>query len=142
MFRRVLVGFDGSQESAHALRVAINLATELEAELVALSISKSPAHVETTEDRQAEIEADARRLREAISTCRSMAEGAGVAFSHTVIEAARPDRALVDHVIEHGFDLLVVGSRGTDHASHGGIGRVVERLLRNQPCPVLVIGRG
>ena len=142
MFRRILVGFDGSQEAAHALRVAINLATDLQAEVVALSVSQSPAHVETNEDREDEIEADAQRLRGAIVPSRSMAEEAGIAFAHTVLEAARPDRALLDHVTEHGFDLLVVGSHGTNHASHGGIGRVVERLLHHQACPLLVVGPG
>jgi nucleotide-binding universal stress UspA family protein len=122
--------------------VAVNLASDLEADVVALSISQTPTHVETTEDREDELEADARRLREAIGPCRSMAERAEVAFSHTVLEAARPEEALASHVIEHGFDLLVVGSHGTDHATHAGIGRVVERLLDHQPCPILVIGRG
>lgn len=142
MFRRILVGFDGSASAEHALRVAVNLASDLEAEVVALSVSPSPAHVETNEDREDELEADARRLREAIGPSRSLAKGAGVCLSHTVLEAPRPDQALADHIIEHGFDMLVVGSHGTDHASHAGLGRVVERLLRDQPCPILLVGRG
>ena len=142
VFRRILVGFDGSAEAAHALRIAISLASDLQAEVAALSISQSPVHVETSEDREDELEADARRLREAIDPGRSMANDVGVSFSHTVLEAPRADQALAYHVIEHGFDLLVVGSHGTDHASHGGLGRVAERLLHHQPCPILVIGRG
>ena len=89
MFRRVLVGFDGSAEAQRALRVALALATDLQGEAHVLLVVRPPAHAETPE--------------------------------------------------EHGFDLVVVGDHGREQTTHRGIGQSVQALLRNHPCPVLVV---
>jgi nucleotide-binding universal stress UspA family protein len=51
VFRRILVGYDGSDYSAHALRVALNLAERLGAEVVALSAINTSPMLEVAEDR-------------------------------------------------------------------------------------------
>jgi nucleotide-binding universal stress UspA family protein len=50
VFRRILVGYDGSDDSAHALRVALSLAEGLGAEVVALSVVHTSPMLEVVED--------------------------------------------------------------------------------------------
>ncbi|MFG0320629.1 MAG: universal stress protein [Planctomycetota bacterium JB042] len=48
---------------------------------------------------------------------------------------------LVRHVEEVGGDLLVVGAHGAEKPEHRVYGSTVERLVKESPCPVLVIGQ-
>ena len=47
VFRRILVGFDGSKEAQHALRVAAALAADLNGEVRVLMVVRPSAHAET-----------------------------------------------------------------------------------------------
>ncbi len=48
---------------------------------------------------------------------------------------------LVRHVEEVGGDLLVVGAHGAEKPEHRVYGSTAERLVKESPCPVLVIGQ-
>lgn len=135
-FRRILVGFDGSREAQEALRAAVALADELRGEVRVLLVVRPPSHVETPGELAAAAAAERDSLSRGLSELRH-ATGRGV--DRRVVHADDPARALADHAEEHGFDLLVVGCHGRDHATHRGIGGSVEALLRRHPCPVLVV---
>jgi nucleotide-binding universal stress UspA family protein len=139
MFRRVLVGWDGSAGAGRALSAAVDLAAALGAEIVVLAVVPSPAHTKTTESRAAELDAAHRRMGEALADFRHDSAAAGVAIVDAVVAASDPGDALVAHAHEHGFDLLVVGRHGTA-AVHPGVGKVTERVVRHATLPVLVVG--
>ena len=44
---------------------------------------------------------------------------------------------IVDYAGMHGIDLIVMGTEG--EGQHGLLGRVVERVVRLGPCPVLTV---
>lgn len=139
MFRRILVGFDGSERAAHALRITLGLAENIGAEVVVLCAFHVPPHIETEEERARE----AASARE-ISTCgldryQADASARGVAFASVVIEHREPAAALASYATDHGFDLLVIGAHGRDRGTHAGIGHSLDKLLHAQPCPVLVV---
>lgn len=56
-----------------------------------------------------------------------------------VIYSESPGEAIAAFVVEHGFDLLVVGAHGSDQVMHRGVGRALETLIRSHPCPILVV---
>ena len=62
MFRRILVGFDGSRDAREALRTGIAMASAAKGE-VAVLIVVSASHGETDEDRRAAFEAESAPLR-------------------------------------------------------------------------------
>jgi nucleotide-binding universal stress UspA family protein len=140
MFRRILVGWDGSHGAAHAVRVALDLACELGGEVVALGIAHPPAHVETSEDRAlAEVGAK-EQLTDALAVAREQAARDGVPLSEAVAFADQPGDALVGYARAHAFDLVVIGRHGTSSAVHPGTGPIAEQVVRQSPCPVLVVG--
>ncbi len=138
MFRRILVGFDGSRDSRVALRVATGLATSISGEATVL-ITVPGTHGETDEDRRAAFEAEARAIR-AIAEQELSAAPSGVTCAVHVVPADHPAQTLADYLVEHGYDLLVVGRHGNERAGHGGLGRVARELADKATCPLLLIG--
>lgn len=138
LFRRILVGFDGSHEAQRALQVAIALASELDGQVHVLLVVRPPAHAETTDERQRATAAE----RDNLSRGMSEVEGRSPHRARTsteVVLSDDPAPAIAAFAEEHGFDLLVVGSHGRERPTHRGIGRSLEALLRHHPCPVLVV---
>lgn len=138
MFRRVLVGFDGSTDAQRALRVAIALAADLQGEAHVLLVVRPPAHAETPEERTRAAEAETENLSRGLAGVQNQTQHRSE-VSTEVVYADDPAHALAAYAEEHGFDLVVVGGHGREQMTHRGIGQSVEALLRHHPCPVLVV---
>lgn len=140
-FRRILVGWDGSKDAEHALRSAVRLACEIEAEVVALSVLGAHPHAEATDEAEAEM---VERRQEVANEIEAAVKHAGlrspVRLRAETLAADNPAHALGRYASEHGFDLLVLGRHGLDRAAHPRIGRVTEYQIRHSVCPVLVVG--
>lgn len=52
-----------------------------------------------------------------------------------------PFSDLVEYVREREGDLLVIGAHGHDKPEHRLFGSTAERLVKQSPCPVLVVGQ-
>jgi nucleotide-binding universal stress UspA family protein len=138
VFRRVLVGFDGSAEARHALRIAIALAADLHGDVHALMVVRPPVHAETPEERTRATEAERENLSRGLSAVTNQTQHRWE-VSTDVVFADDPAKAIAEHADVHGFDLVVVGVHGREQMTHRGIGRSLEALLRHHPCPVLVV---
>ncbi len=140
-FRRILVGWDGSQDAEHALRTASHLAEVLGAEVVVLAVLQRHPTAEAVDEADEEL---AKRRLAALNDMEQGAEQAGLSaglrLHNQVIEASNPAAALSQHAVEHGFDLVVVGRHGLDRAVHPRVGGVTEHQVRHSSCPVLVVG--
>ena len=62
VFRRLLVGFDGSSESRRALRIARSLAADVGGEVHVLSVVSSRPHAGTSQARLAALDEERMRL--------------------------------------------------------------------------------
>jgi nucleotide-binding universal stress UspA family protein len=140
MFRKILVGFDGSRNARAALRIAVGMATSVSGEAV-VAIVASASHGETEEDRQAAFEAEAGGIR-AVADQEIAAARSAASCSIHIVPGDRPAAAMSAYVDQHGYDLLIVGRHGRERASHGGLGRVARELADNATCPLLLIGDG
>jgi nucleotide-binding universal stress UspA family protein len=138
VFRRILVGYDGSTEAQRALHIANALAADVSGEAHVLLVVRPGAHAETTEERERALTAEQDNLSKGLSALLGE-NGRGWAVTTEAIYADDPAQALAAHAAEHGFDLVVVGSHGREQSTHRGIGRSLEELLRHHPCPVLVV---
>lgn len=136
--RRFLVGFDGSGVAVEAVELAIDLGRSLDAELTLLSILPDTAYLETAEAREMAERAAREQVDVHLVSARAHAANAEVELHEVVVVGGDPAETLARYAAEHGFDLIVIGSHGREQAMHGGLGRVVERLLREPRCPVLI----
>jgi nucleotide-binding universal stress UspA family protein len=134
----LLVCFDGSPESKEAVELALDLGKALGAELTIFSVLADISHLETAEARRAAEYAAHERLDAHLGGFKQRAGAIGVRVSEASVVGGDPAEAIAGYAAEHGFDLVVIGSHGQERITHGGLGRVVERLLRDPKCPVLV----
>jgi nucleotide-binding universal stress UspA family protein len=138
VFRRVLVGFDGSEEARRALGIAIALVADLHGEVHVLLVVRPPAHSETPEELARAEEAERDNLSAGLAGVQNQTRHTW-AVTTDVVFADDPAAAIARHAADHGFDLIVVGDRGREKVTHRGIGHSLEALLLDHPCPVLVV---
>ena len=50
-------------------------------------------------------------------------------------------RTILDYALDHGMDLIVMGTHGRGGMAHLLMGSVAEKVVRSAPCPVLTVRR-
>jgi nucleotide-binding universal stress UspA family protein len=131
--RRIVVGFDGSDHAAAALRWALATAPS-EAEVIALiAIDLVPwLRPELVEERYGDILDEARqRLLSAVDDV----DPAGRAVRRVELHGARQALAAAGA----DADLIVVGPRGIGGVARSILGSVTTWLLHDAPCPVAIV---
>jgi nucleotide-binding universal stress UspA family protein len=142
--RVIVVGFDGMPESRNALAAATRLAEQSGAALRVVAVDDaggvgpatpvagfgSPvpvAPITTREALEQSLQAAVEQLPRGVRPAASVVRGSAVG---QLVDAA-----------DTGADLLVVGSRGRGPIRRAVLGGVSARLVRDAPCPVLVLPR-
>jgi nucleotide-binding universal stress UspA family protein len=121
MYRKVLVGTDGSRTASRAVDRAVEVASASGASLTILSAGRP-------DKAGAAVEADAQRHA-----------GAGVAIDTQVVDDD-PVAALVGAAKQGGYDLLVVGNRGmTGVTRFLRLGAVPNKVSHQLPCSLLIV---
>ena len=138
-FRRVLVGWDCSANSAAALRTAVSMTGEQSPHVVALAVLHGMPHGEASEDCARELADRRQHTKRLFGQVRdSVPADAQARVSLHIIEDDDAARALCDYAAEHGFDLLVLGGHG-DGVLRRRLGRVAEAAARTGKVPVLLL---
>jgi len=120
MYRKVLVGTDGSRTAARAVDRAVEVAASSGASVTILSAGRPD---------RAKAVVDAEAARHA---------GAAVTIDTRVVDDD-PVAALVD-AAAGGYDLLVVGNRGmTGMSRFLRLGSVPNRVTHHLPCSLLIV---
>jgi nucleotide-binding universal stress UspA family protein len=147
--RQVVVGIDGSAESADAARFAMGLPLDgrhhvdlvgvvepvhfpATAPFVAHQLLQSAIHAIKEERRAA--------LTKAMDEIAPGFEAHGVAVSRTIPEG-HPTEVITALASTSGAGLIVVGARGLGGVQRLVLGSVSESVLRTAPCPVLIVKR-
>jgi nucleotide-binding universal stress UspA family protein len=123
-FRVIGVAFDGSPESREALRHAHDLGSLVGGEVRALAAKKKR-------------NGDTGALEQAVE---EVARDASAAPAELSVLSGDPARALSKAAKE--LDLLLTGSRGHGPVRQAMLGSVSAKIMRNAPCPVLIVPRG
>lgn len=134
-FRRILVGYDGSQESEKAFQVGLSIANTLDSRLEVLAVIQpgepaTSAGASDLEQARTHYELALRRLVEAVNGRSDNIE--------TSIVVGHPADEIVRRAGQNHSDLVVVGHRGTSRFKDLEMGSVSEHVLACAPCPVLV----
>jgi nucleotide-binding universal stress UspA family protein len=135
--RVAAVGFNGMAESFAALHEAARLASKFGGSLRVIAVATPVPGIGAAAAAQAgtEAEPDFRaQLNEAVAELPEQLRAL------PVFERGDPVQKLLD-AAEMGVDLLVLGSRGFGPVMRLLIGSVSSRVIRQAPCPVLVVPR-
>jgi len=144
MFQRILAAYDGSDVARHALREAIQLANEQQAQLRIVSVvDLGPlfwvpvARFDVADVEKAVIQQAENDLADAAA----MARQAGTA-PETVLRRAN-GRRVSDEIIAEATswpaDLIVMGTHGRGGVERLVLGSVAERVARAAPVPLLLV---
>jgi len=121
MYRKVLVGTDGSPTAARAVDRAVEVAHESGATLTILSAGRP-------DKARAVVEAEAARHADA-----------GIALDTRVVDDDAV-AALVQAAREGSYDLLVMGNRGMTGVSRFlRLGSVPNKITHQLPCSLLIV---
>jgi nucleotide-binding universal stress UspA family protein len=147
MYRHILAAIDGSETSARALDVALQLARESGAELQPLYVVDVPPMVYNAPSYDPSIVRDAFLAEGEHVTDEALArmKHDSVQGAPRIIETNLVDADFdVAHCILHAAadlkaDLVVMGTHGRRGVRRLLLGSVAERFLRMAQCPVLMI---
>lgn len=140
-FERLLCAFDFSDPAQHALRYAVDLATEMGAKLTVLNSLEAFVEEESrfknpalAEYRQMMI-ADAKsRLKEAIP-----AEARDFCSIEELVVTGTAYKQVLAHAEQDNSDLIVLGARGHSAMERLFLGSVAQHVVRAAHCPVLTV---
>jgi nucleotide-binding universal stress UspA family protein len=133
MYRKIVVGTDGSDTSLGAVRRAAELAAEVRAELRVVVVYE-PGH--GTE--LAPLIARGGRTTELLDAVRAYSSQHGAEPEFHLLSGDPADQ-VVALATDTGADLVVVGSKGMGGMKDSLKGSVPTRITRSAPCDVLVV---
>jgi nucleotide-binding universal stress UspA family protein len=139
MFRKILIGLDGSESSERALDRAITLAALTGAELHALSVKERlPAYAATVGEVVEEERYEDRYFTGVQERARNEAGERQIEL-HTDVVAGHAAQALIARASAGDFDLIVIGHTGHSRLHNLFLGSTADRVVENGPCSVLVV---
>jgi len=135
--RRILLATDLTSTSAAATDQALDLAEQLHADLLVVSVIDPGAGARSG---QPVLRMDQRRAEREIAAQALVVRGrrAGVAVSFLVWEG-EPGPSIIDAAASEAVDLIIVGTHGRNRMERMVLGSVSDHVTRNAPCPVLVV---
>jgi nucleotide-binding universal stress UspA family protein len=148
-FHRILVAVDGSEGSAQASEVAVDLAEKFKAQLFVLNVFRGypeymtlfPSAPSPSGEAIQAYESYARKAAlEVVGRTLSMAEKRGVkAKPQTSETVGSVVQAITDYAATEKIDLIVMGTRGMGGFKKMLLGSVSNGVVTHAQCAVLVV---
>lgn len=137
MVQTILVPVDGSEGSAAAMDLAVELARPLEATIHVL-------HVADTDRIDSLPGIDMYELNLLEAGNELVADAANVAEEHDIpvvqdTVPGTPHREILDYAEANHIDLIVIGTAGKSRVERWLLGSVTERVVRKAEIPVLTV---
>ena len=138
----VLIGIDGSPESAAAASAALDLLGDRVGRLTLVAVTAIDDSLGGREEQarlQAELERQAQALQGAQRGRRQSGRTEQTVVPALVLRSGQPAAVLEQMAVEDGYGLVVVGARGAG-LSTVLLGSVATKLAAHASVPVLVVG--
>jgi len=144
VFARIVVGTDGSDTAAEAVRQAVDLA-KLSGATVSIVSAYQPVSKRRIEGEQQDAPADVQHeigpredVNLVLEAAAAGAKSAGVEVQTHPVEAD-PAEAILDVAEETDADLIVVGNKGMTGARRFLLGSVPNNVSHHAPCNVMIV---
>jgi len=139
VFEKLLVAHDGSDGAQRAFDVAVELASQLKAELHMISVEENiPRYAETMVEVDEEKDAEDSYFGQLAAQAKRRAALHGVAVKTSIV-AGHEVKSIVDFAAGGEFDLLVIGYHGHSRVYAHLWGGTSQNLTRMAHCSVLVV---
>jgi nucleotide-binding universal stress UspA family protein len=137
MYRKILVGYDGSEASKKAFETACSFALRDGAELWVLSVARPPEIGDEVET-EAVIENSRRYHRKLLAELKGTVKQRKINANFEV-SVGHPAEQIIYDADRHGVDLIVVGDRGRSKFARLFLGSVSRQVVEHAGRPVLVV---
>jgi nucleotide-binding universal stress UspA family protein len=136
--RRILVPTNGSLASRHAAEIGFALAAQGE-EVVVLNVipERTRPYRFDPEDETVQIRSTA--ARQIVGELERLAQAQDIKVIARVESGADPETVILELTETEGIDLIVMGTDVRPGSERLFLGPRVERILREAPCPVLIM---
>jgi nucleotide-binding universal stress UspA family protein len=142
MFRKMLVAFDGSEQSLKAFDTALEMDVKCSnkaANVLVISVAQLPEPVESTLINSGTIlKGITEYYEEQFKVLKERAEKKGVNISTEVV-MGHPADMIVKYAQEKGCDMIVMGHRGRSKIADWLLGSVSKRVASYSPCTVTIV---
>ena len=139
MFKKILVGYDGSKGGKAALKGAAEIAEKFEAWVNALWVREPlPRHSDLPGEFEEESAAADEYYQARQKEVAEVAEQYGMSINCEA-QQGHPAKVLVEYAQKHGYDLIVIGH--SDHSELWGrlLGDTADRISDHAHCSVLIV---
>jgi nucleotide-binding universal stress UspA family protein len=126
VFRKILLGYDGSEDSEKAAALAVSLALKYDAAII---VCHAFGHMPMT--------AKPSEVRRLVNPVVERLTKLGITTQVSIPDSV-PAQGILDAADEHQADLIIMGSRGRGTFANLLLGSTSERVLRYSKVPVLV----
>lgn len=138
--RKILIPFDFSDHSRHALRWGVSLAKQYGAKMLLLHVipevlEEASARESASEQLVIDLTADIEAQLQDISH-QEMREGGSM---QAKVVDGKPAEEILRVAHEEAVDLIIMGTHGRTGLPHLLLGSTAEAVVRGAPCPVFTV---
>jgi nucleotide-binding universal stress UspA family protein len=137
MFRKILVGYDGSTPADKAAQVALSVAGHHDSTVLLFSVARPPEPAQRAE-LEAVLDNAKQHFQEAFVRIVEAAKAEGVEIE-TEIAVGHPAEQIIHKAETWKADLVILGRRGKSTFQKWILGSTSEKVLRYAHCPVMVV---
>jgi nucleotide-binding universal stress UspA family protein len=134
LFSKMVIGYDGSDHSRRALRIAIDLAKKYGSEVLVVTV----IDVSTVPGDPNAIRIVSETANQVVAEASEILSREGIPH-RTFVRQGDPSTEIVKVAEENKADLVVVGSRGLSSLKRIILGSVSQGVLNRSKIPVLVV---
>jgi nucleotide-binding universal stress UspA family protein len=135
--QRILVAYDASPHSEHAVNVALSIAGDMKAKLLVLAVVHPPELAESAEF-NAVLEDARERYERSFAPIREQARQKDIALE-TDIVVGHPAEQIIHRAETIQASLIVMGKRSHTILHRWMLGSNTERVLKYAHCPVMIV---
>jgi nucleotide-binding universal stress UspA family protein len=140
MFKRILVAFDGSEQSHKAFDFALEmfkLCREASPEIMILSVAQPPEPIDIVE-MDAIIDSATQHYEELFKKLREKAKANNIEIKTEII-VGHPADQIIKYAADKKADIIILGQRGKSKIANWLLGSVSKRVSSYAPCTVTIV---
>ncbi|MGO9377219.1 MAG: universal stress protein [Dissulfurispiraceae bacterium] len=140
MLKKILVAFDGSEQSYQAFDFALDMAKtcpEAAANIIVLSVAQPPEPIDIVE-MDAIIDSATQHYEDLFKGLRDKAKERNFEIK-TEIAIGHPADQIIRYASENVCDMVVMGQRGKSKIERWMLGSVSKRVATHAACTVIIV---